>query len=77
MDPNQTKITDYYKLLDEIELLACGNSEYGNIINAAHKMQRERMTMCYPELETEKYTSLFKQLLENITVNANKVPQAR
>ena len=33
--------------------------------------------MCHPELETEKFGSLFKQLLENITVNANKVPQAR
>ena len=77
IDPNQTKITDHYKLLDEIEMLACSSAEYGNIINEAYKMQRERLTMCHPELGTEKFSSLFKTLLENIIVNANKVPQAR
>lgn len=77
IDPNQTKITDHYKLLDEIEMLACSSEEYGNIINEAYKMQRERLTMCHPELGTEKFSSLFKTLLENIIVNASKVPQAR
>ena len=77
IDPNQTKITDYYKLLDKIESLASSSSEYGSIINEVDKIQRERLTMCHPELETEKFGSLFKQLLENITLNANKVPQAR
>ena len=37
MDPNQTKITDYYRILDKIELPASSNSEYGNIINEAYK----------------------------------------
>ena len=77
IDPNQTKITDYYKLLDKIESLASSSSEYGSIINEVDKIQRERLTMCHPELETEKFGSLFKQMLENITLNANKVPQAR
>ena len=76
IDPNQTKITDYYKLLDKIESLASSSSEYGSIIKEVDKIQRERLTMCQPELETEKFGSLFKQLLENITLNANKVPQA-
>ena len=52
-------------------------NNYGSIINEVDKIQRERLTMCHPELETEKFGSLFKQLLENITLNANKVPQAR
>ena len=77
IDPNQTKITDYYKLLDKIKSLASSSSEYGSIINEVDKIQRERLTLCHPELETEKIGSLFKQLLENITLNANKVPQAR
>ena len=55
IDPNQIKITDYYKLLDKIESLASSSSEYGSIINEVDKIQRERLTMCHPELETEKF----------------------
>ena len=77
MDPNQNKITDYYKLLDKMELLMRSNSEYDNIIKEANKLHRERLTTYLPELATEKISPLFKQLLENITVNADKVPQAK
>ena len=52
MDPNHTKITDYYKLLDKIE------SEYGSIINEVDKIQREQLTMCH-QLGTEKFGSPF------------------
>ena len=41
IDPNQTKITDYYKLLDKIESLASSSSEYDSIINEVDKIQRQ------------------------------------
>ena len=77
MDPNQTRITHYYNLLHQMQSLACNNSECQSMINEAYKLQRERLTMCHPELGAENFSSLFKHLLENITVNANKVPQAK
>ena len=60
-----------------MQSLACNNSECQSMINEAYKLQRERLTMCHPELGAENFSSLFKHLLENITVNANKVPQAK
>ena len=74
MDPNQTKLTDYYQLLEKIEVLISSNSECSEIINQASNLHKERLAISHPELEV---SCLLKQLLENIKNNSCKIPQAK
>ena len=68
-DPAQTKITDYYELLDQIELLVNSNPDYSKVLSEVYNHNYD--------INTEGFGPLFKQLLKNAQTNIGKVPQAR
>ena len=40
----QTKITDYFELIDQIEFLASSNPQFNNILQEACKIQQQRLS---------------------------------
>ena len=77
-DPAQTKITDYFELIDQIESITSSKPEFNNILQEACKIQQQWLNN--PNLATsiEGFSPLLKQLLTNAKANVDKiVPQAK
>ena len=77
-DPAQTKITDYFDLIDQIEILASSNLEFNNILQEACKTQQQRLPKHSLVAIIKGFSPLLKQLLTNANANVDKmVPQAK
>ena len=77
-DPAQTKITDYFELIDQIEFLASSNSQFNNILEETCKIQQQRLSNHNLVTIIEGFSPLLKQLLTNAKANVDKmVPQAK
>ena len=77
-DPAQTKITDYFKLIDQIESLTSNNPEFNSILQEVCKIQQQRLPNHNLETSIESFSPLLKQLLTNAKANVDKmVPQAK
>ena len=44
-DPSQTKITDYFEIIDQIEAITNSNPEFNNILQEACKIQQQLVTI--------------------------------
>ena len=78
-DPSQTKITDYFEIIDQIEAITNSNPEFNNILQEACKIQQQRLSASHNfTASTEGFSPLLKQLLTNAKANVDKmVPQAK
>ena len=76
-DKLQPKITDFYSIIEQLDIMARTNSDLLNALNAA---KDERInTLCkYTSLaQCEDFGSFFKQLLSNAESNVSKLPNQR
>ena len=73
-DKLQPKITDFYSIIEQLDIMARANSDLLNALNAA-KDERNNTLCKYTSLaQCEDFGSFFKQLLSNAESNVSKLP---
>ena len=77
-DPAQTKITDFFEIIDQIESISRSNPEFNNILQEACKNQQQRQLASHNFTSMKSFSPLLTQLLTNATANVDKtIPQAK
>ena len=77
-DSAQTKITDFFEIIDQIESISRSNPEFNNILQEACKNQEQRLLASHNFTSMKGFSPLLTQLLTNATSNVDKmIPQAK
>ena len=69
----QTKLTDYYALLDEIENVMQKHPELHKVVTGVDAQRKQLLPNDYES----HFCPLFKQLLANAYHNVNRIPTSR
>lgn len=75
-DPLQTKLTDYYELVNEIDLLSRSNPDVMKAFNNANE-ERRKMLGISPSGDKLEFKSFFQQIISNAEKNALRHPHGR
>jgi len=75
-DKSQLKITDYYAIVEKLDILADTNLYLVKLLNAV-KAERNNALSMYNHSDCEEFGSFFKQLLKNAESNTSKLLNQR
>ena len=76
-DPSQTKLTDYYELVNEIDLLSKSNPDLMKAFNNANEERKKILSISPLDEKSVEFKSFFKQIISNAEKNALKQPHGR
>ena len=71
-DPSQTKLTDYYKLVTEVDLLSKSNPELMKAFDNANEERKRMLDISSSDNKSVEFKSFFWQIVANAEKNALK-----
>ena len=75
-DPLQTKLTDYYKLVDEVDMISRSNPDVMKAFDNANE-ERRKMLGLFPSSDKLEFKSFFQQIISNAENNVLRHPHGR
>ena len=64
-DPSQTKLTDYYKLVTEVDLLSKSNPELMKAFDNANEERNRMLDISSSDNKSVDFKSFFRQIISN------------